>query len=145
MNIPSPEGVTLNANASFGTGAGYVDLPAKYDHELIPAVHDTMRFAVESQFKGATFTKKLRAGACAIAAVAFSVYTIPSAQAYVRHHHHHHHVAHRNDQGHVARDGSNGNVSSVGQDPCANCIAPNSLMMNKLGVTTNTGRKYNGP
>ena len=66
----------------------------------------------------------------AIAAVAFSVRATPSAQAYVPHHHHHHLYNHH----HVARNGSR-NWSSD---------RLNGHGINGLGVTTNSGRKYNG-
>jgi hypothetical protein len=72
----------------------------------------------------------------ALAATAFSVCAVPSAQAYVHHHHlsyHHHH----HHQAYVARSGSQngGNWSSD---------RLNGHGINGLGTTTNSGRKYNG-
>ena len=72
----------------------------------------------------------------ALAATAFSVCAIPSAQAYV--HHHHHHLSYHHHQPYVARNYGSQNGGNWSSDRL------NGHGINGLGTTTNQGRKYNG-
>jgi hypothetical protein len=89
--------------------------------------------ATETQ-RGVIFVERFALVLAAIAIVAFPVCTMPSAQAYVYHHRLSHHHGHHQP---YARSGSpNGDIWSSDR--------LNGHGINDLGVTTNSGRKYNG-